>query len=228
MNTDIRKQYNNFAIDFSNNHNLGDNSNNQNRSEFYKYINEVDVVKYNNLLDLACGDGYDASNYKQKGFSVSAVDASEELIKIAKEKYKGINFKVGLAENLPYKNNSFDIVVSKYAIMTSSDMNPIFNEVDRVLKPGGYFIYLMTHPFRQYFEKRNNKADYFKKEIVTCNILNNSVTLHEPTHTFNEYFNKDFLLKFDLVDFKEVFDPAAEQVDGRIYPGYFIGVYKKR
>ncbi len=226
MKNDIRKQYNNFANEFSTNHNIGENSNNKNRVEFYEFLNVLTPSQ--KVLDLCCGDGYDASQYKDKGFDVSAIDASDELIKIAQKNYSGIDFKVGLAENLPYENNSFDAVVSKYSIMTSADMNPSFQEVHRVLKQGGYFIYLMTHPFRQYFEKRDTKADYFKQEIVVCNILNNSVTLNEPSHTFNEYLNKDFLSKFDIVDFKESFDPAAESLDGRIYPGYFIVVCKKR
>ncbi len=226
MKNDIRKQYNNFANEFSTNHNIGENSNNKNRVEFYEFLNVL--TSSQKVLDLCCGDGYDASQYKNKGLDVSAIDASDELIKIAQKNYPGIDFKVGLAENLPYENNSFDAVVSKYSIMTSADMNPSFQEVHRVLKQGGYFIYLMTHPFRQYFEKRDTKADYFKQEIVVCNILNNSVTLNEPSHTFNEYLNKDFLSKFDIVDFKESSDPAAESLDGRIYPGYFIVVCKKR
>lgn len=226
MKNDIRKQYNNFANNFSANHNIGENSNNQNRLEFYRFLNFLN--KNHTLLDLCCGDGYDANQYKQKVKNVYAIDASEDLIEIAKEKYKQIDFKVGLAENLPYKNEMFDVITSKYSIMTSNDMSPIFNEAHRVLKKDGYFIYLVTHPTRQYFEKRNKNADYFKQEIVECNILNNTVKLYEPTHTFNEYLNKDFLSKFDVIDFKESFDPAAEQIDGRIYPGYFIIVCRKR
>lgn len=226
MKNDIRKQYNNFANEFSINHNIGENSNNKNRVEFYEFLDVL--IPSQKVLDLCCGDGYDANHYSEKGFDVSAIDASEELIKIAQQNYQGIDFKVGLAETLPYENNTFDAVLSKYSIMTSHDMNPAFQEAHRVLKQGGYFIYLMTHPFRQYFEKRDVNADYFKQEVVECNILNNTVKLHEPSHTFNEYFNKDFLSKFDIVDFKESFDPAAEAIDGRIYPGYFIVVCKKR
>lgn len=226
MKQDIRKQYNDFANEFSSNHNIGENSNNKNRAEFYEFLDVLTPSQ--KVLDLCCGNGYDASNYLAKGFKVSAIDASEQLIEIAQKNYSGIDFKVGFAESLPYENNSFDAVVSKYAIMTSADMNPSFNEAHRVLKSGGYFIYLMTHPFRQYFEKRNVSADYFKQEVVVSNILNSSVILHEPTHTFNEYFNKDFFSKFEMVDFKESYDPAAESIDDRTYPGYFIAVCKKK
>lgn len=226
MKKDIRKQYNLIANEFSKNHNIGENSNDKNRLHFYSFIQLP--IKGKELLDLACGDGLDANHYSNQGAIVTGIDASEALISIAKQKYPTIDFTVGLAEQLPYKNKSFDIVTSKYAIMTSSDMKPIFTEINRVLKPGGIFIYLATHPFRQYFEKRSQSTDYFHQEIVTCNILNNSVSIKEPSHTFNEYFSSEVLKTFDIVKFEEAFDPAAERIDKRVYPGYFIITCKKR
>lgn len=228
MKKDIRKQYNSFAKTFSENHNIGENSNDKNRLHFYSVLESISPDSYKEILDLACGDGYDANEYKKRNFTVSGVDASKAMIDIAKNKYKNIPFKVGLAENLPYKENSFDVVTSKYAIMTSNNMEPIFSEVRRVLKKDGYFVYLATHPFRQYFEKRDSGADYFHQDVVTSNILNNSISLQEPSHTFNEFFSKGFLKMFDLISYEEAFDPAAERIDGRIYPGYFIIVCKKR
>jgi ubiquinone/menaquinone biosynthesis C-methylase UbiE len=180
------------------------------------------------ILDLACGDGLDAAHYAQRGFVVTGIDASKELIRIARANYPDISFKVGLAEQLPYQDGQFDAVFSKYAIMTSKDMEPIFAEAYRVLREGGYFVYLVTHPFRQYFEKKSQDADYFQQEIVTSNILNNTVSVEEPSHTFNDFFSKNFFQKFDICAYEEAFDPAAERIDGRIYPGYFIVVARKR
>ncbi len=226
MKKDIRKQYNTIAEEFSKNHNIGENSNDKNRRHFYSFLSfSLDGKK---LLDLACGDGLDASNYDKKGAEVFGIDASKAMIDLAKKNYPHIEFTVGLAEKLPYKDNTFDVITSKYAIMTSQDMQPIFDEAFRVLKPGGIFVYLVTHPFRQYFEKRSVTADYFHQEIVTSNILNNTVSLKEPSHTLNEYFTPEILKKFNILKFEEAFDPAAERIDGRIYPGYFIAAYQKK
>lgn len=226
MKKDIRKQYNLIAGEFSINHNIGENSNDKNRLHFYSFLDSQ--IKGKLLLDLACGDGFDANQYSNQGAIVAGIDASEAMVRIAKQKYPHIDFKVSLAEELPYKNESFDIVTSKYAIMTSADMQPIFAEVNRVLKPNGIFTYLATHPFRQYFEKRSQSADYFHQEIVTSNILNNSISLKEPSHTFNEYFSNEVLKNFDIIKFEESFDPAAERIDKRVYPCYFIITCKKR
>ena len=223
MQKDIRKQYNEFSKEFS--HNQLD-KNQINRDIMYKFVGSD--LSNKKVLDLACGDGIDASYYQEIGGEVIGLDASDELINIAKEKYPNVEFTSGLAEKLPYENNAFDCVFTKYAIMTSADMTPIFNEVHRVLKKDGIFVYLVTHPFRQFLERKNLTEDYFTQTEVKSHILDNTVTVIEPTHTMNEYFNKDFFSKYEMIDFQEVFDPAAEQINGGEYPGFFIVKAKKK
>ena len=223
MKKDIRKQYDSFAQDFS----INQKEQNQiNRNVMYEFVGKD--LKDKKVLDLACGDGIDVNYYQGLGAEVIGIDASKELIDIAAKKYPECKFDVGLAEELPYKKETFDAVYSKYAIMTSRDMKPIFDEVYRVLKQGGEFIYLVTHPMRQFFERRLLDDDYFVQTEVACNILNKTVSLIEPTHTFNEYFNVDFLSKFEVLDFIEVFDPAAESIYGARYPGFFVVKARKK
>lgn len=89
-------------------------------------------------------------------------------------------------------------------------------------------MYLVTHLFRQYFEKKDIKSDYFEQKIVDSNILNNSIFLKEPSHTLNEYLSEFVLKNFDIQFFKEYWDPAAEQIEERKYPGYFMLKASKR
>ncbi len=223
---ELSKQYNDFADDFSKNQNLEENGNRFNREIFYGHI---DFIKPGiKLLDLACGDGTDLVYYKKLGAEIYGLDASEELIEIAKDKLSGEKLEVGLFENIPFEDNYFDAVLSKYAIMTSENMEPVFKEIHRVLKPGGIMLYLVTHPFRQFFEKKDDTADYFEQKVVESNILNNTVKLHEPSHTMTEFLN-DFLFKnFDVQSYDEHWDPAAEQIGNKKYPGFFILKAKKR
>jgi len=193
---------------------------------FYSYL---DFVKPGQrLLDLACGDGLDLENYIKLGAEVSGIDASEELVSIARKKLPTVDIQVGVFEALPYPDESFDVVLSKYAIQTAHDVEPCFKEVHRVLKPGGMLMYLVVHPMRQYFEKRDEAADYFEQKIVDSHILGNTITVREPTHTFNEYLSEWFLESFDLKLFREYWDAAAEQIGGKKYPGYFIVKVQKR
>ncbi|MEI7621884.1 MAG: class I SAM-dependent methyltransferase [Candidatus Moraniibacteriota bacterium] len=223
---DLAKQYNNVADDFSKNQNLEEEGNRFSRKAFYS---QIDFIKPKmKVLDLACGDGIDLLHYKELGADVCGLDASSELIKIARKNLPDAQLNVSLFETIPFEENYFDVVLSKYAIMTSADMNPVFEEIHRVLKPGGTMMYLVTHPFRQFFEKQDSQANYFEQKIVDCHILGNTVTIKEPTHTMNEFLN-DFLFKnFDVQSYEEYHDPAAESIDGKKYPGFFIIKAKKR
>jgi len=223
---DLDKQYNEFAKKFSDVQDVGENSNRYNRKIFYDHL---DFIKPGmKLLDLGCGDGTDLVYYKKLGTDIYGVDASQELLTIAKKKLPDANLKIGLFENIPFEDNYFNVVLSKYAIMTSADMEQIFKEICRVLKPNGMMMYLVTHPFRQFFEKKDEKADYFEQKIVDSHILGNSIIVKEPTHTMTEFLN-DFLFRnFDVQSYDERWDPAAEFIDGKKYPGFFILKAKKR
>lgn len=223
---DLAKQYNNFADDFSEHHVADKNSNKISREYFY---NHIDFLKPGmKLLDLACGDGTDLIYYKKLGADIYGIDASEKLLGIAKNKLPSANLKIGFLENIPFEDNFFDIVLSKYAIQTSSDVSPIFSEIYRILKPNGIIMYLVVHPFRQYFEKKEPRGNYFEQKIVDSHLFSGKVIVKEPTHTMTEYLN-DFLFKnFDVQSYDECWDPAAEQIDGKKYPGFFILKAKKR
>jgi ubiquinone/menaquinone biosynthesis C-methylase UbiE len=223
---DLAKQYNSVADDFSKNHHSEKNGNVINRKIFYSQINFIKPGM--KVLDLACGDGVDLLYYKELGAEIYGLDASSELIKIARKKLAGAHLNVSLFETIPFEDGFFDVVLSKYAVMTSKNMQPVFKEIHRVLKPGGTMMYLVTHPFRQFFEKRDTQANYFEQKIVDCHILGNTVTIKEPTHTMMEFLN-DFLFKnFNVQSYSEHLDPAAEAIDDKKYPGFFILKAKKR
>lgn len=219
----LQKQYNNFSESFSFNQK---DKNQKNRKEMYEFVGNN--LERKTVLDLGCGDGIDAEHYRKLGADVVGIDPSESLLNIAKQKYPEIKYINCLGENLPFKDNYFDSIYSKYAFMTSKNMEPILDEVYRVLKSGGEFVYLVTHPLRQFVERKENKTDYFEQKIIDCYILDGTVKLKEPTHTMNEYFNKKFFERFELIDFKESWDPAAEQINENKYPCYFLVKARKK
>lgn len=220
---DLRKQYNNFATQFA----VSQETKNQlNRQLMYKFVgNDLTGKK---ILDVGCGDGIDVAYYGSLGADATGLDSSEELIEIARKKYPNNVFDNGFAENMPYQDNSFDCVFSKYAIMTSADLKPIFNEIYRVLKPDGRFVYLATHPFRQYLELNDLNLDYFAQRNVDLNCLDNTVIITEPTQTLNSYFYKDFFSKFDIINYLESKDPAADPKYRDVIPGFFLVECRKR
>lgn len=220
---DITLQYDNFAEEFSSASPV------QNRVNIVAFHTIIDFpLKGRKLLDLGCGDGADLKLLESRGAEVYGLDASKEMINFAKQKLPNANLKVGLFENIPFDSNLFDVVVSKYALQASYDLGVAFKEISRTLKSDGIFVCLVTHPLRQFLEKKKKGKDYFKKEVVKSILFGTSMVVEEPTHTFNEYFDEFFFRNFELVSFKEMHDPAAEAIDEDIYPGFFILKARKK
>ncbi len=221
----LKKQYDNFSDTFAE---ICYKQNKVSRNLFYKILGKN--LKNKNLLDLACGDGMDMVHYAKLGAKVFGIDMSEELIKKAKENNPKFQNNISIAdfEGTQLPKRKFDIIVSKYALQTSFNVDKVFSEAHRMLKPGGEFIILTTHPLRQFLERRGKKKDYFKTKVVNSILFDGCITAKEPTHTFLEYLSPEILKKFDLMLFDEKFDPSNEQIGGDVYPGFMVMKFKKR
>ena len=97
------------------------------------------------VLDLGSGAGFDcflAANKVGKMGKVIGVDMTLEMIDKARENarksgYQNVEFRLGEIENIPAADNSVDAVISNCVINLSPDKRRVFQEVCRVLKPGG-------------------------------------------------------------------------------------------
>jgi ubiquinone/menaquinone biosynthesis C-methylase UbiE len=103
-------------------------------------INEMDKPK---ILELGCSTGY-ITRYIAQNFEceITGIDLSDFVLEIAREETQKLNlknaiFKTGNVENLPFPDNTFDIVFGE--AITALVPNPIIalKEYQRVLKPNG-------------------------------------------------------------------------------------------
>ncbi len=97
------------------------------------------------VLDLGAGAGFDcflaASKVGSKG-RVIGVDMTPEMIEKARvnaktNKVKNVEFRLGEIENLPLADKSVDVAISNCVINLSADKQRVFQEIYRVLRPGG-------------------------------------------------------------------------------------------
>ena len=97
------------------------------------------------VLDFGCGAGFDlfvsSRSVGERG-RVCGVDLTEQMVKRAKDNLASANIKnIEInkidSENIPYADNTFDVVISNGVINLSPGKNKCFRELYRVLKPGG-------------------------------------------------------------------------------------------
>ncbi len=102
-----------------------------------EYINFNDVV-----LEIGAGIGLHTFSILKECKHLISTDISPESINILKAKFlENINFTAEIAdiENLPYKDNSFDVVCCAGSLSYGNNFI-VFTEISRVLKKNGYFI----------------------------------------------------------------------------------------
>jgi len=93
------------------------------------------------VLDVACGTGNLAIPAAQAGAEVIGIDIAPNLVEQARERAAAarlnIKFEEGDAEQLPYENGSFDVVVSMFGAMFAPRPDVVAAELLRVTRPGG-------------------------------------------------------------------------------------------
>src|SRR5512133_102095 len=97
------------------------------------------------VLEVGCGGGILSEEFAGMGFITTGIDPAEQSIMIArihaKENNLNINYLIGSGENLPFPNNSFDIVLCCDVLEHVNDLPKVISEISRVLKNKGLFIY---------------------------------------------------------------------------------------
>ncbi|MGB2923911.1 MAG: methyltransferase domain-containing protein [Limnothrix sp.] len=99
------------------------------------------------ILDLCCGAGQTTQFLTQYSDHVTGLDISPLAIERAKKQVPQAEYVVGAAEKMPLPDTQFDIVHTSAALheMTPTQLQQIFQEVFRVLKPGGVFTFIDLH-----------------------------------------------------------------------------------
>lgn len=174
------------------------------------------------VLVIGCGTGEETEilkNYNPQ--SITAIDLSNESIKICKENYPDVEFIVANMLNLPFDNNCFDFVYSGLAITHVYEKEKVVDEIKRVLKNNGKVLFSVDHPMRFCCDSVEINGDNFMvigfekgeddKKILgnylshskRTNFFKNNQVLEEyvapPSYYFQLLLNKEF--KID--NFKE-------------------------
>lgn len=97
------------------------------------------------VLDLGCAGGFTAEALDDRGAQVTGLDPAEKAIAAARAHAeahgRNIRYDVGVGEELPYCDAQFDAVVCVDVLEHVADLSKVVDEVTRVLRPGGMFLF---------------------------------------------------------------------------------------
>ena len=107
--------------------------------------------KNGSVLDCACGTGALAIAFSQAmgpKAQITGVDFCEEMLKKARNDRGRIKYQKADINNLPFKENSFDVCAIAYGLRNTENIHKTLLEMSRVTKPGGVLMILETgRPF---------------------------------------------------------------------------------
>ncbi len=181
-------------------------------------------IKHKKVLDIGCGSGIDSKYIFDQGAIISGIDISSDLITITKESLPEADFKQSDFNYLPWKNNYFDIIWSKYALQHAENISIPLQEVYRVMKKGGTALIQVTHPMRsvQYLPSKN----YFEKGIINYPTTDKNI-INEYHHTLEDWFQNIIQTGFKIDNFTEIINRPIHEYRGPISPSAIIFILRK-
>lgn len=175
---------------------------------------------------LNVGDGIGTISLEFEGFgfkNIFSIDIDEDFLNLAKKRCKFTKFKIDDAENLSFKNKSFDII-TYVDVIEYLDIEKTIIHANRVLKKGGYIYlenfniiilkYLKYLPFFSKFVKthENYKLNSNFKVLKLLKKNNFKIIKYEYLLTEdlgNNKFKKMFYFLLKIPIFKKLFSPVC-------------------
>jgi SAM-dependent methyltransferase len=156
-------------------------------------------------LDYGCGTGRSTRFLQDLGFQAAGVDISMEMLSEAKKHDSKGLYKLIESGVIPYENGFFDLVFSCFVFLTIpsfQELEKIFEEIARVLKPGGIFIFVTGSKYLYYKE-------YISYDVVSHPLFTTEeeivVRLRDLGVSFKNYF-------YSEVDYQRLMNKAGLQI----------------
>lgn len=150
------------------------------------------------ILMLGCGTGEESKLLEAFGADVNnlvGIDLSSKSIEIAKKTYPNVEFVVADMNELPFLDNTFDFVYSSLTIHYNGTPLKAYEEVYRVLKPGGEFLFSIGHPLRWGSEEVDLNNE--KVRIIGCSKSDDGNSVYGNYHTFKSHTFNSFAWQND-------------------------------
>ncbi len=172
------------------------------------------------MLEIGCGTGHWSAFFCQKGFAVTGIDVSEKMLSHAiYRQLPGCYFALGSAEQLPFPEHSFDHVAAMAVLEFVDEPDRVFNEIHRVLKPGGFLLIGALN--------KNSRLTDANDEILTHARMFTPALLTEKLLNFGDPSIRGCAIidkNGELLDYKNA-DVPQQKLDNE--GAFLVGLVKK-
>jgi ubiquinone/menaquinone biosynthesis C-methylase UbiE len=104
-------------------------------------LNSLGNLYHTRFLDLACGTGNLSGAAFELGAFCAGIDFAPEMINLAGKKFPGVRYAVGDVENLPYKDEMFDVAACLFGLLHLEHPEKAVREAFRVLRTEGKYFF---------------------------------------------------------------------------------------
>lgn len=167
------------------------------------FFDQIELPEKASILELGCGDG----TLWKKNFNkipidldITLTDFSQGMIKDAKKnlgtKSKRFKFEQVDVQNIPFEDCNFDVVIANHMLYHVIDKEKSFKEIQRVLKPNGYF-YASTIG-KNHMKEMRDIIKKFNSENITSESWNEteSFQLENGFKQVSKYFKEVKLKRY--------------------------------
>ncbi|MBP0727358.1 methyltransferase domain-containing protein [Bacillus sp. RG28] len=140
-----------------------------------RLFNNLPLSSESKILEVGCGSGKTASYlYHLYKSDITAIDINRKMLRKAMQRFKHeqvpIKLHAASAENLPFSNNSFDVIISE-SVTSFTNVKKSLNEYSRVLNDNGFILAIEMTTERLLLEDEQNEIEsvYGIKQTYTEN-----------------------------------------------------------
>ncbi len=142
----------------------------------YSYLKEISEFKEHaneSVLEVGLGLGTDILQFAKNGSKVYGIDLTQNSVDTVKKRFQLNNldgeFRVASFKEIPYEDNTFDLVYCFGVLHHSPFMEEGIEEIRRVLKPGGKAIIMLYHKGFKYYIRKLFFEGFIKLKYLKYN-----------------------------------------------------------
>lgn len=191
--SEVRQAYNSWADQY-------DTNENKTRDlEGFSLRSTLSKLQFINCLEVGCGTGKNTEWLMAQAKKVIAVDFSEKMLAKAKNKIQADHVKFIQADInnqwLFTNDEHFDVAIFSLVLEHIENLEPIFENLNKVITSQGYVYISELHPFKQYNGTKARFETENGLEIVQC-----------FNHNISDFIQAAKKYGFEIIDLQEYFD----------------------